>query len=135
MVAAIPGASCRSAFISRSTPLVRVATPIRTGHTSPSRSSLARSSNTRSRGGGNIRQQLLHQLVVVVGERLQHGEAGVFLAIEIIAFEIDDLGRGVLLVDKGPFEREVDEAGHDFVFPGRESGAAATEHGRPPAAA
>ena len=40
-----------SAFISRSTPLVRVATPISTGQTMPSRNSLARSSNTLSRGG------------------------------------------------------------------------------------
>ena len=39
----------------------------------------------------NVREQLLHQLVVVIGERLQHGEASILLAIEIVALELDHL--------------------------------------------
>ena len=68
----------------------------------------------------NVREQLLHQLVVVIGERLQHGEAGILLAIEIVALEVDHLRRRVLLVDKGPFEREIDEAGNDIALPDRD---------------
>ena len=56
--------------------------------------------------------KLLHQLVVVVGERLQHGEARGLLAVERVAFEhLDDLGWRVLAVDEGALEREIDEAG------------------------
>ena len=68
----------------------------------------------------DVLEQLLHQLVVVVGERLQHGEARVLLAVEIVAFERDHLGRRVLLVDKGALEREIDEAGDDVVLPDRD---------------
>ena len=50
-VSAMPGDSWRSAFSSRNTPLARVAVPISTGQTSPSRNSRVRSSNTLSRGG------------------------------------------------------------------------------------
>ena len=50
--ASTPGDSCRSALSKRRTPLVLDATPISTGQTTPSRNSLARSSNTLSRGGG-----------------------------------------------------------------------------------
>ena len=35
----------------------------------------------------DILEQLLHQLVVVIGERLQHREARFLLAVEILAFE------------------------------------------------
>ena len=35
----------------------------------------------------DVLKQLLHQLVVVIGERLQHREARFFLAIEIVALE------------------------------------------------
>ena len=39
----------------------------------------------------DVLEQLLHQLVVVIGQRLQHGEARFLLAIEILALELDDL--------------------------------------------
>ena len=68
----------------------------------------------------DIRQQLLHQLVVVVGERLQHGEAGILAAIESVALELHHLGRGVLLVDEGTLQREIDEADDDVVLPDRD---------------
>ena len=68
----------------------------------------------------DVFEQLLHQLVVVVGERLQHGEARGLLAVERVAFERDDLRRRVLLVDKGAFEREIDEAGDDLAREGRD---------------
>ena len=67
----------------------------------------------------DVGEQLLHQLVVVIGERFQHGEARGLLALEILAGEIDHLGRGVLLVDMGALEREIDKAGDDVVLPDR----------------
>ena len=66
-----------------------------------------------SRGGLNVFEQLLHQLVVVVGQRLQHGEPRRLLAVERIAFERNDFRRRMLLVDEGAFEREIDEPGDD----------------------
>ena len=68
----------------------------------------------------DVAEQLLHQLVVVVGERLQHGEARGLLAIDHVAFERHDFGGGVLLVDKGALEREVDEARDDVAVEGRD---------------
>ncbi len=58
----------------------------------------------------DVLEQLLHQLVVVVGQRLQHGEARFLLAAGVLTLEFDDFRRRVLLVDKGAFEREIDEA-------------------------
>ncbi len=67
----------------------------------------------------NVLEQLLHQLVVVVGQRLQHGEARGLLAVEGIAFERHHLRRRVLLVDEGALEREIDETGDDLAREGR----------------
>jgi hypothetical protein len=67
----------------------------------------------------DILEQLLHQLVVVIGQRLQHGEARFFLAVEVFTLELDDLRRRVLLVDVGALEREVDEPGNDIAVPDR----------------
>ncbi len=67
----------------------------------------------------DVLEQLLHQLVVVVGERLQHREARFLLAARILALELDDLGGGVLLVDIGALQREIDEAGDDVAVPDR----------------
>ena len=57
----------------------------------------------------DVLEQLLHQLVVVVGKRLQHGEPRGFFAIGGVTFERNDFRRRVLLVDKGALEREIDE--------------------------
>src|SRR5262249_19719499 len=67
----------------------------------------------------NVAKELLHQLVVVVGERLQHREARRLLAVERLAFERNDLRGGVLLVDERAFEREIDEAGDQVAREGR----------------
>ena len=67
----------------------------------------------------DILEQLLHQLVVVIGQRLQHGEARFLLAIEILALEVDHLGRRVFLVDMRALEREIDEAGDQVAVPDR----------------
>ncbi len=61
----------------------------------------------------DVAEQLLHQLVVVVRQRLQHREARRLLAVDDVAFERHDFGSGVLLVDKGALQREVDETGDD----------------------
>ena len=58
----------------------------------------------------DVFEQLLHQLVVVIGQRLQHGEARGLFQIGCVAFERHHFGRRVLLVDEGAFQREIDEA-------------------------
>ena len=83
----------------------------------------------------DVVEQLLHQLVVVVGERLQHGEARVLLAVRDVALERHDLGWRVLLVDMGALEREIDEAGDDVVRSRSGSGAAPAARATPAAAA
>ena len=67
----------------------------------------------------DVAEQLLHQLVVMVGQRLQHGEARDLAGVEQIACERHHLRSGVLLVDKGAFEREIDEPGDDVAGKGR----------------
>ena len=62
----------------------------------------------------DVLEQLLHQLVVMVGERLQHGEARRLLAVGGVAFERNDFRGSVLLVDEGAFQREIDEAGDEI---------------------
>ena len=89
-VASTSGASWRIAFSSRSTPLPFSAVPISTGVTEPSRRSAARSSNTSSRGGSFSSSKLLHQQVVMVGQRFQHREARLDLARLLVA---GNLGR------------------------------------------
>ena len=68
----------------------------------------------------DVFEQLLHQLVVVVGERLQHGEARGLFAIGQLAFQRHDLRCGVFLVDKGAFEREIDKAGDQIAGESRD---------------
>ena len=70
--------------------------------------------------GLDVLEQLLHQAVVVVGERLQHGEAGLGLARPVLVVHVDDLARRMLAVDEGALEREVDEAGDDAGLPDRD---------------
>ncbi len=67
----------------------------------------------------DIAEQLLHQFVVVVGQRFQHGETRSLLAIGDVAFERNDFGSGVLLVDKGALQREIDKAADDVAVEGR----------------
>src|SRR5262249_46217786 len=67
----------------------------------------------------NILEQLLHELVVVIRQGLQHGEARGLLAVESIAFERHDLRASLLLVDECPFEREIDEARDQLAREGR----------------
>ena len=62
----------------------------------------------------DVFEQLAHQLVIMVGEGLQHGEARRFFAIGHIAFERNDFRGRVLLVDEGARQREIDEAGDDI---------------------
>ena len=68
----------------------------------------------------DIVEQLLHQRVVVIGEFLQHREAGFLFTVEIAALQRDDFGRLVLAIDKGAFQREVDEAGDQVAVPDRD---------------
>ena len=68
----------------------------------------------------HVGEQLLHQLVVVVGELLQHLEARFRLALLDARRHLDHLGLGVLAIDEGALERQVDEAGGDAVLPDRD---------------
>ena len=119
-MSATPGASWRSAFISRNTPLVR-----------SRRSQQNRADQALAQFLGEIiedlvarrldvLEQLLHQLVVMIGERLQHREARGLLALERVAFERDHLRRSMLLVDKRAFKREIDETGDEVAGEGRD---------------
>ena len=68
----------------------------------------------------HVGEQLLHQLVVIVGELLQHVEAGLLLAIHHRRGNFDDLGGCVLAVDECAFERQIDETRGDAVLPDRD---------------
>ena len=68
----------------------------------------------------NVFEQLLHQFVVVVGERFQHREARGLFQIGGIAFERNDFRGGMLFVDKGAFQREIDKARDDVAGEGRD---------------
>ena len=68
----------------------------------------------------HIAEQLLHQLVVVVGKLLEHVEARFLLASFDVLGHRDDFGRRVLAIDEGALEREIDEAGRDAVLPYRD---------------
>ena len=70
-----PGASWRSAFSSRVTPLPRSAEPNSTGTTWPLAQFAGEVVEDAVARRLDLGDQLLHQLVVVVGEALQHGEA------------------------------------------------------------
>src|SRR5262249_7458774 len=67
----------------------------------------------------DVLEQLFHQLIVMISQRLQHRETRFFLAIEIFAFQLDDFRGCVFFVDIGAFEREIDEAGNDIAVPNR----------------
>ncbi len=70
-------------------------------------------------GRRNIGEQLLHQLVVVVGELFEHLEACFLLARGDRRRQLDDLALVVLAVDVGAFGGEIDKARRDAVFPDR----------------
>ncbi len=67
----------------------------------------------------NILEQLLHQRVVVIGELFQHREPGFLLAVEVAAFERHDFGSLVLAIDKGAFQRQIDETCDQIAVPDR----------------
>jgi hypothetical protein len=69
--------------------------------------------------GLDVLEQLLHQLVVVIGQRLEHRETRGLLSVERVAFERYHFRGRMLLVDEGPFEREIDETGDDLPGKGR----------------
>ncbi len=52
-------------------------------------------------GRGNVGEQLLHQLVIVVGELFEHLKARFLLARGDRRRQLDDLALGVLAVDVG----------------------------------
>ena len=68
----------------------------------------------------HIRQELLHQLIVVVGELLQHVEARLLLALQHARRKLHDLRRRLRAVDVGALGSEIDEAGRDAVLPDRD---------------
>ena len=67
----------------------------------------------------DVFEQLLHQLVVVIGQRLEHREPCRLLAVERITFERNNFRRRVLLVDEGALQCEIDETSDDIAGEGR----------------
>ncbi len=65
----------------------------------------------------HVRQQLRHEVVVVICELLQHVEAGVLFASRKTIGQRHDLARCMLAIDIGPLRGEIDEAGRNAVFP------------------
>src|SRR4051812_1562938 len=68
----------------------------------------------------DVLEQLLHQRIVVIGELLQHREAGLLLAIEIAALKRDHFGGLVLAVNERALQREIDEALDQLILPDRD---------------
>ena len=67
----------------------------------------------------DIGEQLFHQMLVVIGELLQHLEAGFALARLDLVAHVDELGCGMLAIDVGALEREIDKSADDAVLPDR----------------
>ena len=65
----------------------------------------------------HVFEQLLHQLVVVIGQLLQHGEARFLLMRGERIGNCHDLARRMLAIDVSALQREIDEAGDDVVLP------------------
>ena len=70
--------------------------------------------------GRDIAEQLFHQLVVIIGELLQHLEAGFLFARRDLRRQFNDLAGRVFAVDISPLRGEIDEAGGNTVFPDRD---------------
>ncbi len=68
----------------------------------------------------HVGEQLLHQLVVVVGQLLQHLEARLRLALLDARRHLDHLRLRLGAVDEGALQRQIDEAGGDAVLPDRD---------------
>ena len=65
----------------------------------------------------DVAEKLLHQLVVVIRQLLQHGKTGLLLTLGQFGGHVDDFTGRVLAVDEGPLQRQIDEAGCDAVLP------------------
>jgi hypothetical protein len=58
----------------------------------------------------DVLEQLLHELVIVVGKRLEHGEARRLLAVEGVSLQRNHFRARMLAVYECSLEREIDEA-------------------------
>ena len=67
-----------------------------------------------------IREQLLHEMLVVIRELLQHLVAGFAFASFRLVVHVDQLRSGVLAIDICALQREIDESCDDPVFPNRD---------------
>ena len=83
---------CASASSRRRTPMSCSATPMNTGTTWSAPSVLRRSRRIRSVRRLLVLEQQAHQIVVEIGQRLQHLAAGRLLALEIVGRHRDDVG-------------------------------------------
>ena len=68
----------------------------------------------------NIGKQLLHQLVVIVGQFFEHLKARFFLARGHATRQLDNLAFGVLAINVGALGCEIHKAGRDAVLPNRD---------------
>ncbi len=67
----------------------------------------------------HVFEELLHQLVVIVGKLLQHREARLLLALGQRLGNVDHLGRRVLAINMCTFQGKIDEARDDILLPDR----------------
>ncbi len=75
----------------------------------------------------HIVEKLLQELVIIVGEALEHGKARLLLVLHHVLGDLDDLARRLRAIDIGTLEREIDEALGGAVLPDRDL----AQHQRP----
>ena len=68
----------------------------------------------------DLRDELLHERIVVIGKPLEHGEARLALARKLTFRHIHNFAWRVLPIDEGALKREVDEADRNAVLPDRD---------------
>jgi hypothetical protein len=61
-------------------------------------------------------EQLFHQLVIVIGERFQHGKTRLDFARLLVAGNFGDFAFGIFAIDVGAFQSQVDRADDDAVL-------------------
>jgi hypothetical protein len=59
-----------------------------------------------------VLKQLLHQMIVVIGERLQHGEPGLDFPRLLVVRDLGDFAICKVAPDIGALQREIDRADH-----------------------
>ena len=119
-VSSTNGHSCRSTFKSRKIPCPCSAEPSSNRANEAVAQFLGEIAEDAVVRRRNVGEQLLHQLVVVVGKFFEHLEARFLLTRGDRRRQLDDLALVLFAIDVGTLGREIDEAGGNAVFPNRD---------------